>query len=543
MSQQPQAEFPYQDSGLVVPSFLPGDDPLTSLNKAMAFLTTTFTSRFPSTNNQLRTSSNPRNQATIQDGRVIVQQVQGRQGQSFAGMRSKSNATSSVINRNRGIMQQFKQGWSGVTIVKEKGIWQEAGQTDDLDAFNSNCDEAPCAKAFLMANLSSYDSTVISEMYYSEQPTFDPASDIEITSDSNIISYHQYLKETESETVQNTASTEQQNVVIMSVFKEIPNLVAKCNAESIQNKNVNESLTVELERYKERVRMFEERQKVDLNDREKYIESQMNDMILNKNANEHFGKYFVPQKELSTEQAFWLPISNPISKQHVVEPTPVKIEVPSELPKGFEHTKEVFITQVIPFLNALRKSFKDFDNGLYDEINKVKTVFNQMEATVKQCSVDKKCFEIQKKPLLLENDRLLELLISQDLVHNVVNSLEVTDECESLKESWLDLEPLSHRLKNNREAHEGYLQQTKEHSDTLRVIVEQARKHNPSDPYLDYAFPQSKKRNWLLSHQRTKPEKLGLRHLGVIASTSASGSHSKNNTKKNRITPPASSNQ
>ncbi|GJX06766.1 hypothetical protein Tco_0194698 [Tanacetum coccineum] len=135
----------------------------------------------------------------------------------------------------------------------------------------------------------------VQEMYYSEQPTFDPASDIEITSDSNIISYDQYLKETESAAVQNTTSTEQQNVVIMSVFEEITNRVAKCNAASIQNKNANESLIVELERYKERVQMFEERQKIDLNDREKYIESQMNDMILNKNA-----KFAAFQKEIDS---------------------------------------------------------------------------------------------------------------------------------------------------------------------------------------------------------------------------------------------------
>ncbi|GJR73792.1 hypothetical protein Tco_0086157 [Tanacetum coccineum] len=46
----------------------------------MAFLSAT-ASRFPTLNNQLRTSSNPRNQATIQDGRVTVQQVQRRQTQ------------------------------------------------------------------------------------------------------------------------------------------------------------------------------------------------------------------------------------------------------------------------------------------------------------------------------------------------------------------------------------------------------------------------------------------------------------------------------
>ncbi|GJT86286.1 retrovirus-related pol polyprotein from transposon TNT 1-94 [Tanacetum coccineum] len=390
------------DSGLAVPSFLPGDDPVASLNKAMALLTTIITSCFPTTNNQLRTSSNPRNQATIQDGRVTVQQVQGRQGQSFAGMRSKSNATSSVINRNGGnnatvqarvvrcyncqgeehmarqctqpkrprnstwfkekilLVQAHEAGQildeEQLTFLADPGVVESqntqttithnvAFQTNDLDAFDSDCDEAPCAKVVLMTNLSSYDSAVISEvpisepnqdnsmldncvqeMYYSEQPTFDPASDIEITSDSNIISYDQYLKETERAAVQNTASTEQKNDMI--VFEEITNRVSKCNAESIQNKNVNESLTAELVR--------------------------------------------------------------------------------------------------------------------------------------------------------------------------------------------LDLEHVSHRHKNNREAHEDYLKKTKEHTDTLRGIVEQARKLNPSDPYLEYA---------------------------LIASTSASGSQSKNDTRKNRITQASSGNK
>ncbi|GJR36655.1 hypothetical protein Tco_1212339 [Tanacetum coccineum] len=59
-----------------------GEYPIDCINKAMAFLSVV-ASRFPSTNNQLRTSSNPRNQATIQDGRISVQQVQGRQAHSL----------------------------------------------------------------------------------------------------------------------------------------------------------------------------------------------------------------------------------------------------------------------------------------------------------------------------------------------------------------------------------------------------------------------------------------------------------------------------
>ncbi|GKD80418.1 copia protein [Tanacetum coccineum] len=54
-----------------------GEDPIECINKAMEFLSAV-ASRFSPSNNQLRTSSNPRNQATIQDGRVTVQTAQPR---------------------------------------------------------------------------------------------------------------------------------------------------------------------------------------------------------------------------------------------------------------------------------------------------------------------------------------------------------------------------------------------------------------------------------------------------------------------------------
>ncbi|GJT17966.1 hypothetical protein Tco_0876672 [Tanacetum coccineum] len=72
------AEFPQIDSGLVVHVFKQGDDHIDAINKMMSFMSTVVTSRFPTTNNQIRNSSNPRQQATIHDGRVTVQPVQER---------------------------------------------------------------------------------------------------------------------------------------------------------------------------------------------------------------------------------------------------------------------------------------------------------------------------------------------------------------------------------------------------------------------------------------------------------------------------------
>ncbi|GJY97516.1 hypothetical protein Tco_0514426 [Tanacetum coccineum] len=94
------------------------------INKAMAFLST-IASRFLPSNNQLRTSSNPRNKAIIQDGRVTVQQVQGRQTQSYAGTGNRGIATTSKGNYAAGQPRVVKcyncEGMKGI-------LWQETIQ-------------------------------------------------------------------------------------------------------------------------------------------------------------------------------------------------------------------------------------------------------------------------------------------------------------------------------------------------------------------------------------------------------------------------------
>ncbi|GKD91870.1 retrovirus-related pol polyprotein from transposon TNT 1-94 [Tanacetum coccineum] len=97
-----QHELHANEVCFVVLVFSLGDDPIACLNTAMAFLMAVASSRFPTTNNQLRTYSNPRNQTTIQDGRVTMQQVQERQGQNYSGTTYKSNATSSRGNNTSG---------------------------------------------------------------------------------------------------------------------------------------------------------------------------------------------------------------------------------------------------------------------------------------------------------------------------------------------------------------------------------------------------------------------------------------------------------
>nr|GFC83083.1 hypothetical protein [Tanacetum cinerariifolium] len=161
------------------------------------------------TNNQLRTSSNPRNQATVQDGRVVVQNVQGRpnrgQGMNPWGRNAAGygEAHSRVGNVNQG---QARPGQArtaqenGVALDAEQLLFLAGGpnnafdddvdeqpiqdlalnmdnvfQAEDCDAFDSDVDEAPTAQTMFMANLSSvdpitdkagpsYDSDILSEV-------------------------------------------------------------------------------------------------------------------------------------------------------------------------------------------------------------------------------------------------------------------------------------------------------------------------------------------------------------------------------------------
>nr|GEY25572.1 hypothetical protein [Tanacetum cinerariifolium] len=256
--------------GLEVPTFLPGDEPFACMNKEMAFLLAVFTPCYLSTNNQLKSSSNLRNQATVQDGRVIVQQVQGRQGQNIVGSGLQGNASGSRRNT------------SGQAKVVKCYNFQ--------DAYDSDCDDISSTKAVLIANLSSCDSDVLSE----------------------------------------------------------------ANNES---KIVSESSTAELQRYKERVKILEQRFNVNLNGREKFIDSQMDDMIGMKNT-----KFAAFETKIDTLKMLFLNI---------------------------------------------------FDKGLYDEITGVQTVFTQMEAAVEQCSnedsVDMcKCLELEAE-VVKKNDVYIEL--------------------------------------------------------------------------------------------------------------------------------------
>ncbi|GJX78665.1 hypothetical protein Tco_0326814, partial [Tanacetum coccineum] len=190
-------------------------------------------------------SYNTRNQATIQDGRVTVQNVQGRQTRGYAGNVVRSNATGTRVIQNRGNATANQSNvircYNYRVEAQEAGVALDEEQHAFLEDTGERVYSAPTTSAVFMANLSTYDSDVLSE--------------------------------NENEIVKSTTSPEQHDAMIMSVIDEMSSQVAKCNAANKKNKIKNESLTIELKRYKEMVKFFDERQKFELTDKEKHIDS------------------------------------------------------------------------------------------------------------------------------------------------------------------------------------------------------------------------------------------------------------------------------
>ncbi|GJU17995.1 hypothetical protein Tco_1145961 [Tanacetum coccineum] len=177
-----------------------------------------------------------------------------------------------------------------------------------------------------------------------------------------------------------------------------------------------------------------------------------------------FGKHFVPQQELSAEQAFWLQTSHPNTDQSDI--SPVKIEAPRELPKRitpdaitegsweFEHTKDVFLNEVIPFLKTLKDIFNIFNKDLLDEITEIKTVFIQMEDAVQQCS--DKSYENQNAPEFLEyfeNNDLKSKLQENDttitMLRNHIKSLRETNQKDNIKQDMDEIETINIELEHS----------------------------------------------------------------------------------------------
>ncbi|GKB63042.1 hypothetical protein Tco_0919228 [Tanacetum coccineum] len=212
--------------------------------------------------------------------------------------------------------------------------------------------------------------------------------------------------------------------------------VINCTKINLDNKSVNDTLTADLERYKKQVKILKEGQNVDLKSKDNG-------------------------------------------------------------PNSCEQSKEE--SRNIDREIALEKRIKQLDNIVFKRDQSAQTVHMLMKPqffydhTTKQALgfqnpfYLKKAQQLEQRPLKLKGKSVIacrESVNKSKVIAPVVHKVY--------------LEPLSPKLKNNREAHVDYIRITKENADTLRDVVEQARTSNPLDNALAYACMYTKQIQELL---------------------------------------------
>ncbi|GJV72932.1 retrovirus-related pol polyprotein from transposon TNT 1-94 [Tanacetum coccineum] len=129
-------------------------------------------------------------------------------------------------------------------------------------------------------------------------------------------------------------------------------------------------------------------------------------------------------------------------------------------------------------------------------ICKLKERIKSMRENNKEEKVKQEIDEIETINIELEHSQIQEKAFVTTSLQIELRSLKgknVLDNASTITNATtialgmfkLDIEPISHRLKNNRDAHEDYLKKTIENTNTIRGLVEHTRKQNPSEPLLD----------------------------------------------------------
>ncbi|GJU03990.1 retrovirus-related pol polyprotein from transposon TNT 1-94 [Tanacetum coccineum] len=214
-------EFPQIDSGLAVHMFKQGDDPIDVINKMMSFLVTVQPiqgrqSSFASSTSGTKANisghggNNSGQQRVVKcfncqgEGHMVRQCPKPKRKRDATWFRDKvllveAQGSGKVLNEEElAFLADLRvaEGPVTQTVITHNAAYQ----ADDLDAYVSDCDDISIAKAVVMANLSCYG---------------------------------------------------------LDVLSKLSNQVTNCNKVNNDNLIANESLSAELERYKERFADFE----------------------------------------------------------------------------------------------------------------------------------------------------------------------------------------------------------------------------------------------------------------------------------------------
>ncbi|GJS55992.1 hypothetical protein Tco_0629354 [Tanacetum coccineum] len=499
------------------------------------------------------------------------------------------------------------EGQSTQTVITHNAAYQ----ADDLDAYDSDCDELNSAKVALMANLSHYGSDALAEVHNhdnmnnnvvnqavqvmpsSQQSNVVNHSETEITSDSNIIPYSQYVIESQQATVQKSNSSAQQDDLILSSKKALKDLFSTFNQHLVDQLSDVQNVFYQMEQAVEQHRIESktfENDSVNVHECQKCLkletELQMN-FVKRETYDKLFKSFTILEKhcislEVDTQlKQEIFQRKNSVSNQSVpsfdqlFELNELKAQSQEKdmvikklkgrnkslsgkmdkekIKQDLEEIKTINIeldhrvTKLIAENEHLKQTYKQ----LYDSIKPARIQSKEQcddlinQVNIKSAKISDLNVSLQEKALVITalKDELRKLK-GKALVNNNVSNHPSDPELHQV-----NVEPITPKLLNKRTAHSAYIKHSQEKSTemlskisktcpSINSFGEQLVAMTPMNKVKRVRFtePVTSSRNTKATHTSNLAfNKPMLSSTGVKQSTSASGSQPSGNTKKDKI--------
>nr|GEU84626.1 hypothetical protein [Tanacetum cinerariifolium] len=462
-----------------------------------------------------------------------------------------------------------------------------AYQADDLDAYDSDCDEINSAKIALMANLSHYGSDNLAEvhnpdnvtnnvlnqavqtMLISKQSNIMNQSKTEINIDSNIIPYSQYVRQ-KSVNESLTAELERYKDQVR-ILKEGNNvdIISDSCAQSMEIDNLKQTLSEHLkekESLKQTITLlkndFQKEESRNI-DRELALEKQLEPKLYDGSVIHITNAIVIRDSEetlmLKEESHFKMlqKQKDPMMSEKKVNTKPVDYAALNQLSQDFETRfvpqTELSAEQVFWSQNSMNSKEPNLSTRPTQvEVPKKLPKVSMVNSILKKLKYHLARFDVEKVLVITALKDTLKKLKGKVVVNEAVTLHPIDPEL--LK---IDVAPLAPKLQNNRTAHYDYLKHTQEETATLRELVKNERLLNPLNTSLDYVCDKlmavtlvNKTKKIRFTEPITSSGNTPIKtasssnvvsnkpmpsSTGVNLPTSASGSQPSGNTKKDRI--------
>nr|GEX78898.1 hypothetical protein [Tanacetum cinerariifolium] len=213
----------HSDSGLTVPTFKQGEDPIGRINKPMAFLSAV-ASRYMA--KHYTQPKRPRSSAWFKEKLMLAEAQEAGQ----------------ILDKEQ-LAFIADPGITEVQVAQQIIPYNLAFQTEDLDAYDSDCDDTSSAKVVLMTNLSSCDSDVLSKTLILEEESQSKMLEqafwlkhLNYNPDTSVKSHTPLRIEAPSELPKDTNSFAPNDLLVLSLVEQMTDHAANLDRENQTNK-------------------------------------------------------------------------------------------------------------------------------------------------------------------------------------------------------------------------------------------------------------------------------------------------------------------